>query len=174
MTAAALRPVTTPLLATVVLLQTLAANFFLVDLIADVAREGWQAHSIVEGAAAAALVAGVVMGVLLLRAMLARQNRDAATLAVARGALADVIAQRFRQWQLTPAEADVAMFALKGFDSAEIAALRGAASGTVRAQLTRIYAKAGVTSHVALLATFFDNLIEAPDRSATDHKDSAP
>ncbi|WP_210766507.1 LuxR C-terminal-related transcriptional regulator [Caenibius tardaugens] len=67
---------------------------------------------------------------------------------------------RFVQWQLTPAEADVALFALKGCDVAEIAALRATAAGTVRAQLARIYAKAGVTSHTALLALFVEELID--------------
>jgi DNA-binding CsgD family transcriptional regulator len=61
---------------------------------------------------------------------------------------------------LTAAEADVALFAIKGCDAAEIAHLRGAALGTVRAQLTRVYAKAGVNSQSALVALFLDELID--------------
>jgi DNA-binding NarL/FixJ family response regulator len=71
-----------------------------------------------------------------------------------------VVAQRFAQWGLTPAEADVALFALKGFDIAGIADLRGAAQGTVRAQLTQVYSKAGVSSRAGLVALFFDDLLD--------------
>jgi hypothetical protein len=50
--------------------------------------------------------------------------------------------------------------AIKGLDVAEIAALRGSAQGTVRAQLTRIYAKAGTTSQTGLIALFMEELID--------------
>jgi DNA-binding NarL/FixJ family response regulator len=56
--------------------------------------------------------------------------------------------------------ADVALFAIKGCDAAEIAHLRGAALGTVHAKLTRVYAKAGVNSQSALVALFLDELID--------------
>jgi len=67
---------------------------------------------------------------------------------------------RFAEWKLTPAEADVAMFALKGCDAAAIAEMRGAATGTVRAQLARVYAKAGVSSRADLVSLFFDDLLD--------------
>ena len=81
--------------------------------------------------------------------------------AAARGAMSDLVRQRFLDWQLTGAEADVALFALKGFDAAEIAHLRGAASGTTRAQLARIYAKAGVHSQVGLIALMVEDLVDS-------------
>jgi DNA-binding CsgD family transcriptional regulator len=52
----------------------------------------------------------------------------------------ELVTQRFAEWGLTAAEADVALFALKGFDTAGIAELRGAAHGTVSAQLAQVYA----------------------------------
>ena len=52
------------------------------------------------------------------------------------------------------------MLALKGFDVAEIAAIRNAASGTVRAQLTRVYAKAEVSSRAQLLSLFIEDLLD--------------
>ena len=58
------------------------------------------------------------------------------------------------------AEADAALFALKGGDVTEIAALRGAAPGTVRAQLARVYAKAAVKSQSGLMALFIEELVE--------------
>ncbi|MBN8831328.1 MAG: hypothetical protein J0G94_12075, partial [Sphingomonadales bacterium] len=93
--------------------------------------------------------------------------------ALAKGALGDLIQLKFVEWHLSPAEADVALFALKGCDIAQIAALRGAATGTVRAQLARIYAKAGVASHSALVAVFVEELIDSPVR-ATDCAGKVP
>ena len=144
----------------VVALQALAAAFFLADLAGDLASGPADGHLIVEGIAAFALIVAVVVGAIHIRHLIAAARADEAAVAVARGALAQLVQLRFAQWHLTPAEADVALFALKGCDVAEIAALRGAAAGTVRAQLARIYAKAGVTSHTALLALFVDELID--------------
>ena len=144
----------------VVALQALAAAFFLADLAGDLASEPADGHLIVEGMAALTLIVSVVLGAIQIRHLITAARADEAAVAVARGALAQLIQLRFAQWQLTPAEADVALFALKGCDIAEIAAMRGAATGTVRAQLARIYAKAGVASHTALLALFVDELID--------------
>ena len=87
-------------------------------------------------------------------------RRDEAAVAAAKGMLGELMQLRFAEWNLTPAEADVALFALKGCDVAEVAALRGAATGTVRAQLARIYVKAGVDSQTALVALFLEELID--------------
>lgn len=144
----------------VVILQALAAAFFLADLAGDLASEPATGHLIVEGIAALTLIVSVVLGAIQIRHLVLAAREDEAAVAVARGALRQLMQSRFAQWQLTPGEADVALFALKGCDIAEIANLRGAAAGTVRAQLARIYAKAGVTSHTALLALFVDELID--------------
>jgi DNA-binding CsgD family transcriptional regulator len=146
----------------VVALQSLAVAFFAVDAAADVAAEGVGPHVAVEALAALGLLAGVVIGLLQLRGLLAAGRRKSAALAVAAGALSEVIEARAREWGLTPAEADVAIFALKGCDVAEIARLRSAAPGTVRAQLARIYQKAGVNSRSELGSLFLDELISDP------------
>lgn len=146
-------------LAAVVLLQAVAAAFFVGDALADVHQEGWGTHAAIEGLIALALVVGVVLGALELRRLIAAARRSAAALATASGALQQVVVERFAEWGLTPAEADVALFALKGFDTAEIARLRGAAPGTVRAQLTQVYGKAGVSSRAGLVTLFFEDLL---------------
>lgn len=143
-----------------VLLQALATVFFVADVAGDIATDGWSAHLLVEGGATVALLVGVAFGAFQLRWLIARARLDEAVVATARGAMSDLLRQRFLDWQLTGAEADVALFALKGFDTAEIAALRGAASGTIRAQLARIYAKAGVHSQVGLMALMVEDLVD--------------
>lgn len=151
----------------VVALQAVATAFFLFDALADVRADGLTAHVLVEALIALALLAGVGLGLAQLRALLARAERDSQALAAASGALADLVQARFRHWGLTPAEADVALLALKGFDPADIARLRGSAGGTVRAQLAQVYAKAGVGSRAALVSLFFDDLLDGlPDARA--------
>ncbi|HVI34435.1 helix-turn-helix transcriptional regulator [Phenylobacterium sp.] len=150
--------------AAVAALQALAAVFFIVDAAGDVAAQGVTWHVAIEGVIAVALLAGVVTGSLQLREILAAGRRKSAALAVAAGALSEVIQERVQAWGLTPAEADVAVFALKGCDVAEIAALRNSAPGTVRAQLARVYEKAGVRSRSDLASLFLEDLIAAPER----------
>jgi DNA-binding CsgD family transcriptional regulator len=149
-----------------VALQALACAFFLVDLVGDIAADGIGAHLVIEGMAAIALLVAVVLGALQVRSLIAAARRDEAAVAVAQGALADLIRLRFEEWQLTAAEADVALFALKGCDISEIATLRGSAAGTVRAQLARVYAKAGVDSQSGLIALFLEELIALPSATS--------
>ena len=143
-----------------VILQILTTVFFVVDVAGDIASDGWSIHLLVESGATMALFAGVVFGALQLRWLILRARLDETAVATARGAMSDLVRQRFLDWQLTGAEADVALFALKGFDVAEVARLRGAAAGTIRAQLARIYAKAGVHSQVGLMALMVEDLVD--------------
>lgn len=146
-------------LALFLLVQSMAAVFFLGDALADIIEDGLGPHVFFEALIASALVLGVIFGVIALRRTLDRMGAQEAALAAAKGALADVILAQFTAWGLTPAERDVGFLALKGLDVAEIAALRGAASGTVRAQLTRIYSKAGVSGRAQFAAFFVEDLL---------------
>jgi DNA-binding CsgD family transcriptional regulator len=147
--------------AAIVVVQAVAAAFFVADAIGDIAAGDTGPHIAIEAVIAFALLAGVAFGTWQTRRMLAEAKHREAALAVAQGAVADLIQLRFRDWGLTGAEADVALFALKGCEVSEIARLRDVAEGTVRAQLTSIYAKAGVSSRSALLSLFFEDLIDS-------------
>ena len=146
--------------AVIVVVQALGAIFFVADAIGDITTDGFDIHIIMESIVAFALVAGVVFGAGAVRVMLAQAKRRDEALAIASGALSALVRQRFDAWQLTPGEADVALFALKGCTVPQIAALRETAEGTVRAQLTRVYAKAGVASQAALVSLFFEDLLD--------------
>lgn len=86
----------------------------------------------------------------------------------------NLLEERFAEWGLTPAEKDVALFAIKGLATPEIAALRSTSEGTVKAQTNAIYRKAGVTGRSQLLSLFIEDLMRedsglrlgAPDQSA--------
>lgn len=88
---------------------------------------------------------------------------------------AHTIEERFSDWELTPAEKDVAWFTVKGLSIGEIAAVRGTSEGTVKAQGNAIYRKAGVAGRVQLLAAFMDELILSTDDTAEnqDQTDAA-
>jgi DNA-binding CsgD family transcriptional regulator len=146
-------------LAVFLIVQTLAAVFFLGDAITDLAAAPRETHGIFEGLVAVALILGVIFGAGELRRTIERMRAQETALMAANGALAEVIGAQFAEWGLTPAERDVGMLALKGLDVAEIAELRGAAQGTVRAQLTRIYAKAGVSGRAQFAAFFVEDLL---------------
>jgi DNA-binding CsgD family transcriptional regulator len=146
-------------LAALLAVQALCAVFFVADVFADFRLAGWIPHTVFEAVVAVALFVGVALCALELRRVVEEMRRADAAVSAASGALAEVIAKRFAGWGLTAAESDVALFALKGFNVAEIAGLRGAAAGTVRAQLARVYAKAGVTDRAGLIALFLEDLL---------------
>lgn len=143
-------------------LQSLAGAFFVVDSIADLELAPGGALtglSWLEIVVAAALIAAVVMGAVLTRQLFLEARKREQVIAIARGALAEVITARFGEWRLSGAETDVALFALKGCSIAQIAALRGSAEGTVRSQLSQVYAKAGVTSQTMFVSLFVEELL---------------
>ena len=71
----------------------------------------------------------------------------------------ELLEERFAEWGLTPAESDVALFAIKGMTTAEIASLRKTSEGTVKAQTNAIYRKAGVSGRSQLLSLFIEDLM---------------
>ncbi len=154
-------------LAIFLLVQTVAAVFFVGDSVGDLLSDGTGAHSMFEVLVAVALVLGIGFGLIGLRRTLITMRAQEQTIAAASGDLARVIDDQFGAWGLTPAERDVGFLALKGLDVAEIAKLREAAAGTVRAQLTHIYAKAGVSGRAQFAAFFVEDLLAAPLPAAT-------
>jgi DNA-binding CsgD family transcriptional regulator len=101
--------------------------------------------------------------------ILLREIRSADTArAVAKGALAQLLDVHFAEWKLTSAERDVALFALKGFETSEIAGFRNASQGTIRVQLAQIYGKAGVHSRGAFQSLFLEDLLDLSENHAAE------
>ncbi len=140
-------------------LQAFGTLFFVADVVGDLRQDPTSVTFLFEALFTAALVFGTIFGAIMLRRTIQLLRAQGRALAVAQGALSDVINAQFQSWTLTPAERDVGLLALKGFDVAEIAELRGAAQGTVRAQLTRIYSKAGVSGRAQFAAFFVEDLL---------------
>jgi len=154
--------------------QALCAGFFISDILS--ARIGfrstpvpWQYRELIEVGAAGGLVLGFVLGAIALRRSRQRQLLAEKQLHRASAAFMDLVETAFDDWGLTPAERDVALFAIKGLSIQEIAAARDTSEGTVKAQTNAIYRKAGVSGRSQLLSLFIDDLMQeraAPDGSA--------
>ncbi len=108
------------------------------------------------------LALGIVVEWRLLQRMQRRQAEMARGLSVAAGAINELMRRYFADWDLTPAECDVAGFIIKGYSINEVAGLRGSAEGTVKAQLNAIYRKAGVAGRAQLVSLLVEDLFSAP------------
>jgi DNA-binding NarL/FixJ family response regulator len=154
-------------------IQALAAVFFVADAYEDLGEKGLELHTTIEAVIAVGLVFGSLFGISQLRRSHRLLNSHERALATASGALAEVIDSHFTGWKFTPSEREVAMLSLKGFDLPDIARFRGVAQGTVRAQLTAIYAKSGTTGRAQFTSFFVEDLLAggvappAPARQAT-------
>jgi DNA-binding CsgD family transcriptional regulator len=143
--------------------QAFCSAYFVVDVFEDFRGGGieWW-HVLPELAATAGLFVGIVFEVKVLRQLLRRQAIMEKSLAVAAGALAGLMEDYFRQWELTQAEAEVATFTIKGFSIAEVAQMRGTAEGTVKTHLNAIYRKAGVQGRGQLVSVLIEDLLNTP------------
>ena len=120
----------------------------------------WFYIELIEIGAAIGLILGTTLGAFAILNARRRTARAEDALRAASGAFMEVLEDRFAEWALTPAERDVALFAIKGFSTADIARLRDTSEGTVKAQTNAIYRKAGVTGRPQLLSLFIDALME--------------
>lgn len=147
-------------------LQAACALFFVTDVIADFMAIGLDPHTRFEAMATVALILGVVFGGLETWRTLRRSQRTESALRIASGAFSELIEDRFTAWGLSASEQDVALLTLKGFDTPEIADLRGTAQGTVRAQLGGIYAKSQTSGRGQFVSLFIEELLDGPPAPA--------
>ncbi|MDG1289101.1 MAG: LuxR C-terminal-related transcriptional regulator [Lentibacter sp.] len=136
---------------------------FIGDVVADYRAMGGftgGVHFWFEMLAALSLVVTITFEAGLLMRMLRRAAHLQGRLAVTKLAVYDVIEAEFEAWKLSPAEADVASFLVKGFGIAEIATLRGSAEGTLKAHLNAIYRKSGAHSRGDVLSLLIDRLLD--------------
>jgi DNA-binding CsgD family transcriptional regulator len=155
------------MLAVAAALQAGCGLLLLVD-IASEARDyrGDPLHGALDGAILVALLLGSLLIAGEFRRLRAQNRRMETGLRAASGGFAEVLETAFAGWGLTPAEREVALLAIKGFSIAEIAVLRGAREGTVRAQCAAVYRKAGVSGRAQLLSHFIDDLVAGVDLGA--------
>jgi DNA-binding CsgD family transcriptional regulator len=161
-------------------IQALCAFFFVSDILSSLlglrsVPLAWELREWLEIGAALGLVLGLILGGFVLRRSFRDRARAEARLRRASGAFMDLLAERFDEWGLTPAERDVALFSIKGMSTGEIAGLRGTSEGTIKAQTNAIYRKAGVAGRPQLLSLFIDDLMrdDGSVRQAVQKSDAA-
>ena len=148
----------------ILVVQVACALFFVANILMSVfgcSSISWQMSELIELGAAIGLLLGVGTGAMFLRATMRRNRRVEDQLRAASGAFAELLQERFTEWGLTPAERDVALFAIKGMSTKESAGMRDSSEGTVKAQTNAIYRKAGVVGRTQLLSLFIDDLMNA-------------
>lgn len=154
---------------TVLFIQFVCAFFFISQILTSVLGLpyqplSWQIVELIEIGAALGLLLGVLLGGFALRQSTIRTQRAEEALRRASSAFMQVLEERFVEWGLTPAERDVALFAIKGMSTQEIALLRSTSEGTVKAQTNAIYRKAGVNGRPQLLSLFIEDLMDNDTR----------
>lgn len=159
------RRISTGIILSILVIQCLCAFFFVADILSSIVGISavpinWQVREYIEIGAALGLVIGLVLGGLVLRNILQQSHAMERQLRAASSAFMDLLSERFDAWGLTPAERDVALFAIKGLSTQDIAQLRTTSEGTVKAQTTAIYRKAGVSGRPQLLSLFIDDLMD--------------
>lgn len=148
----------------ILLVQALCAFFFVSDILSSLfgiyaEPIPWELRELLEIGAAIGLILGLILGAAMMYRALRERNVAQERLRRASGAFLELLDERFVDWGLTPAERDVALFAIKGMSTAEIAQLRATSEGTVKAQTNAIYRKAGVTGRPQLLSLFIEDLM---------------
>ena len=158
----------TRLLALAAALQAGCGLLLIIDIASELAEfRGDVAHGVLDVAVLFALLLGSLLIANEFRQLRTQNRQMQGRLRVASGAFVALLEEDFAVWSLTPAERDVALLAIKGFSIAEIATLRTAREGTVRAQCAAVYRKAGVSGRAQLLSHFIEDLMAGIDLGAT-------
>lgn len=148
------------------IVQAACAFVFVADILLSVIGYfpmplAWSTRELMEIGALVGLLLGLVSAGLLVRKAFGELHRAEARIERASATFTDVLNARFREWGLTSAEKDVALFAIKGMSMQQIAELRQTSEGTVKSQTAAIYRKAGVTGRPQLLSLFIEDLMGA-------------
>ena len=129
------------------------------DLVADAGSGADLGHL---GTDAAATVLALVGSVWFYRYHRAAKREAWAWRTQAEQLLAGVgnaVEGQFDAWQLSPAEAEVALLLLKGLSFKEVAAVRETSERTSREQARAVYKKADVAGRAELSAWFIEDLL---------------
>ena len=164
-----LKPSKILLIRAALILQIISLVLFAGAIVADAFGSGliyisWGVHEAIEVTAVVGLIIGFVLGLMLVRSLMARNTKVEGQLRVASGEFHALLTEHFVQWGLSPSETDVAYFAIKGMSNHEISELRGTSDGTVKAQLNSVYKKAGLESRTQLLGYFIEELMAKEDK----------
>ena len=149
---------------TLVVLQCACGAYFLWEILASIlglpaVPLRWQARELVEAGASIGLILGALLGVRLAWLAQSAKRRAETARQITSGEFTQTVERYFDGLALTTAETEVAWLVLKGMSMAEIAELRQTRIGTVKAQCTSIYKKAGVSGKSQLFSVLVEDLL---------------
>jgi DNA-binding CsgD family transcriptional regulator len=101
----------------------------------------------------------MVLGVEVLK-MRRYQDTLEAKVARASSAFEDLLDAYFEKWSFSEAEREVTRLLIKGCSTAEMAEIRNAKEGTIKAQTNAIYKKSGYAGKAQLLSAFLEDLTD--------------
>lgn len=152
----------------IIIAQTVCTLVLLSDVFLEKPEIHLNFHFFAEAAAAIMLFVSIGLEAIYLRRMIRRKNRLELNLQRASTEIHKIIDSHFDLWDLTSSERDVATLLIKGLSLAEIAAARGSAEGTVKAQTNAIYRKSGSRNRADVLVRIMDAVVHyrAPEAEA--------
>jgi DNA-binding NarL/FixJ family response regulator len=161
------------MLLAIIVVQIFCAGFFAIDVISDFtdADAERSSHLYVEALATLTLAMAVVLESRQLMQLLRSKAHLEDRVRQSEMTVHQLIEESFSRWSLSPAEYDVAMFLFKGLNATDIAKIRGTSEGTVKAQCSAVYRKAGVQNRAELLMAVMDSLYDK-ESMETDWKES--
>jgi DNA-binding CsgD family transcriptional regulator len=147
-----------------VVFQGLCGAYFLWEIVASILGVPsialrWSLRELVEAGASIGLILGAVLGIRLALVAQKATHRAETARRITSGEFATIVETYFTDLGLTTAETEVAWFVLKGMSLSEIADLRDTRIGTVKAQCTAIYKKAGVTGKSQLFSSLVEDIL---------------
>jgi len=150
------------LIASMVML-TIAAVFFVIDVIADVflidVTFGHIPHSTLEITSVLIILVALTALSFQIKSLLRAHQVQKQALDAATGQLVSVINDHFEQWKLSESEKEVAWLLIKGLSILEISEARNTKPGTVKSQSNAIYQKSGLQNRAELASYFVEDLL---------------
>ena len=119
----------------------------------------WELHEVIEIASFLGLLIGMVATLSVLKTTMRRNKKVEDQLMLAAGEFNKLVTDKFEAWNLSPAERDVALLAIKGLSNLEIADVLEKKEGTVKAQITAVFRKADVSGRTQLVSSLVEDLI---------------
>ena len=134
-----------------------------VDVAFDLRAGTTVGHVVVEGLVVAFGLAGAVLVGRRLAATLRTARATTAELRsrleASEAGLGAALDRQLEEWQLSPAEKEVALLLLKGLSHKEIGEVRAITEATARQQARAVYRKAGLGGRADLAAFFLEDLL---------------
>lgn len=156
------------LIISVLVFQLISSSIFLFSLWGDVLFIRSQplpyvVEEITQILASIGLIVGPIITILFIRRSQAVIRRLDQQIGAVSGDFETQVQGMFRDWELSQSEAEITIYAMKGFSNAEIGEMRGTSVATVKSQMNAIYRKSNLANRQQLIAFMVEELLDGVD-----------